>query len=229
MANELQVAPRQVLGKKVKALRRSGSTPANIFGHKIDSTAVQASTVDLLHLLRGMSKNAIVNLSVDGEAASRTVVVRDVARDPVKGTVLHIDFFQVSMTEKMRAEVPVLLTGTSDAVETYGGVLLQMIDTIAVDALPGDIPGEFTVDVSVMTELEQSVHVRDLKIDESKITVHTDPDVVVARVAAPRLATAEEEEAEAAAAAEGEGAEGAPAAEGAAAEDGASSEPKSED
>jgi large subunit ribosomal protein L25 len=210
MANELQVAPREVLGKKVKALRRGGHTPANIFGHKIDSTAVQADTVELIHLLRGMSKNAIVNLTVEGEASSRTVVVRDVARDPVRGTVLHVDFFQVSMTEKMRAEVPVVLTGTSDAVSTYGGVLLQMIDTIAVDALPGDIPGEFNVDVSVLTELEQSVHVRDLHIDESKITVHTDPDVVVARVAAPRLAAAEEEEAAAAA----EGAEGAAPAEG---------------
>ena len=209
MVNELQVAPRQVLGKKVKALRRGGHTPANIFGHKIESTAVQADTVELIHLLRGMSKNAIVNLSVEGESGPRTVVVRDVARDPLKGTVLHVDFFQVSMTESMRAEVPVVLTGTSDAVATYGGVLLQMVDTIAVEALPGDIPAEFVVDVSVMTELEQSVHVRDLHIDESKITVHTDPDVVVARVAAPRLATAEEEGAPA------EDAEGALPAEGA--------------
>jgi large subunit ribosomal protein L25 len=216
MPNELSVAPRQVLGKKVKALRRGGHTPANIFGHKIESTPVQADTVELIHLLREMSKNAIVNLSVEGESAPRTVVVRDVARDPLRGTVLHVDFFQVSMTERMRAEVPVVLAGTSEAVATYGGVLLQMVDAIAVEALPGDIPAEFTVDVSVMTELEQSVHVRDLAIDESKITVHTDRDVVVARVAAPRLATAEEE--------------GAPAegAEGAAPADGGASEPAAE-
>jgi large subunit ribosomal protein L25 len=209
MANsELKVAPRTVLGKKVAALRRQGITPANVFGHKIESTSVQASTVDLTHLLRASSRNAIINLSVEGEATPRTVVVRDLDRDPVTGRLLHVDFYQVSMTEKMRAEVQVVLTGSSEAVATYGGILLQTLETIAVEALPGDIPERFEADVTVLTELEQGIHVRDLRIDETKITVHTDPDVVVARVASPRLAAEEEA---APAAEEGAPAEGAPA------------------
>jgi large subunit ribosomal protein L25 len=112
------------------------------------------------------------------------------------------------MTEKMRADVQVVLTGTSEAVATYGGILLQTLETIAVEALPGDIPERFEADVTVLTELEQGIHVRDLRIDETKITVHTDPDVVVARVASPRLAAEEEA---APAAEEGAPAEGAPA------------------
>jgi large subunit ribosomal protein L25 len=216
MANsELQVAPRTVLGKDVKKLRRSGQTPANIYGHKIESTAVQADSAALLRLFKSASRNQIINLKVDGEASPRTVVVREVARHPVTHNVLHVDFFQVSMTEKMRAQVPVVLTGSSDAVATYQGILLQMIEVIEVEALPGDIPAQFEADVTVLTQLEQSIHVRDLHIDESKVTVHTDPDVVVARVAAPRLAAEEEE---AAAPAEGEAAEGeaGPTAEGSA-------------
>lgn len=194
MANsKLQVRPRTVTGKKVARLRREGVTPANIFGHKIDSTSVEADTVELTHLLRGSTKNAIIDLSVAGEDAPRTVVVREVSRDPVNGKLLHIDFYQVSMSVRMKADVPVVLHGTSDAVATYGGVLLQMLETISVDALPGDIPAEFVVDVSKLTELDQSFHVRDLHIDETKVTVHTDPDVVVARVAAPRLAAETEE------------------------------------
>ena len=215
MANsELQVAPRTVLGKDVKKLRRDGQTPANIYGHKIESTAVQADSAALLRLFKGSSRNQIINLKVDGEASPRTVVVREVARHPVTHNVLHVDFFQVSMTEKMRAQVQVVLVGTSDAVATYQGILLQTLESIEVEALPGDIPAQFEADVSVLTQLEQGIHVRDLHIDESKVTVHTDPDVVVARVASPRLAAEEE----AAAPAEGEGAEGegAPAAEGAA-------------
>jgi large subunit ribosomal protein L25 len=205
MANsELQVARRKVLGKKVAQLRRTGVMPANIFGHKIESTAVQADTPALTHLLRGISRNAVINLSVDGEPAARTVVVRDVKRNPVNGKLLHVDFYQVSMTEKMRTEVPVVLVGTSPAVSTFGGVLLHTLDVVAVEALPGDIPAEFQVDVSVLTELEQSLHVRDLTVDAARVTIFTDGDVVVARVASPRLATAEEETA--AAAAEGEGA-----------------------
>ena len=205
MANsELQVAPRTMLGKQVKKMRRAGQTPANIYGHKIESTAVQADSAALLRLFKGASRNQIINLKVDGEAAPRTVVVREVVRHPVTHSVLHVDFFQVSMTEKMRAQVPVILTGTSDAVNTYQGVLLQMIESVEVEALPGDIPTQFEADVTVLAQLEQSIHVRDLHIDETKVTVHTDPDVVVARVASPRLAAEEETTA----AAEGEAAEG---------------------
>ena len=216
MANdELTVAPRTVLGKKVRQLRRGGTTPANVYGHRIDSRAVQVDTVALTHLLRASTRNAIISLTVEGEGKSRTVVVRDVQRDPVTDRLLHIDFFEVSMTEKMRADVPVVLVGTSPAVSTYGGVLLQTLESVSVEALPGDIPTQFVVDVEQLTELEQSVHLKDLNIDESRLTLHTDPEVVVARVAAPRLVTAEEEGA--AAPAEGEeGAEGAPPAEGAA-------------
>jgi len=203
MANsELQVAPRTVLGKKVAALRRNGKTPANVFGHRIDSTSVQADTAALTQLLRGMTRNAIINLKVDGEPSPRTVVIRDITRDPVSDMLLHVDFYQVSMTEKMRAEVPIVLVGTSDAVATYGGVLLQTLETVHVEALPNDIPTQFECDVTAITQLDGSLHVSDLHIDTSKVTLHTDPEVVVARVAAPRL-VAEEEAAAAAAPAEG--------------------------
>ena len=200
MANvELQVAPRTVVGKKVAALRRGGVTPANVFGHGVESQSVQADTAALTHLLRGMTRNAIINLKVEGESASRTVVVRDLTRDPVTDRLLHVDFYQISMTVKMRADVPVVLTGVSDAVTTFGGVLLQMLEKIAVEALPADIPTQFEVDVSTMAQLEDAIHVRDLPIDAAKVTLHTDPDVVVARVASPRLAAVEEAPAEAAA------------------------------
>jgi hypothetical protein len=92
----------------------------------------------------------------------------------------------------MRADVALVLTGTSDAVTTFGGVLLQMLETVAIEALPADIPTQFDVDVSQITQLEGSIHVKDLGIDTRKLTLHTDPDVVVARVAAPRLAAVEE-------------------------------------
>jgi large subunit ribosomal protein L25 len=204
--NALKVVPRTVTGKKVAALRRAGQTPANVYGHRLESRSLQAETAELSHLLRVMGRNALVTLAIEDETSPRTVMVRGVARNPVNGNLLHVDFYQVNMTEKMKADVPVVLTGTSEAVVTFGGVLLQMVDVIHVEALPADIPSEFTVDVSVMTELEQSVHVRDLHLDTEKVTILSDPDIVLARVAAPRLATEEEE---AAAAAEGE--EGAPA------------------
>jgi large subunit ribosomal protein L25 len=195
--NELQVRPRQIIGKKVARLRRDGVTPANVYGHRIESKAVQANTIELSHLLRSMGRNALISLKIEDERAPRTVMIRDVARDPLSGRIHHVDFYQVNLTEKMKAEVPVILAGTSEAVTTFGGVLMQMVDVIHVEALPADLPSEYTVDVGQITELEQAIHVRDLHIDGGKVTVLSDPDVVVAKVAAPRLA-AEEEEVEAA-------------------------------
>lgn len=214
MANaKLDVAPRETLGKKVRQMRRRGVTPANVYGHRVDSRAVQAETLLLTGLLRQSSRNAIIDLAVEGEPRPRTVVVRDVQRDPVSDQILHVDFFQVSMTERMRTDVPVVLVGTAPAVGTHGGVLLQTLDSIAVEALPGDIPPQFDVNVSGLMELEQSVHVRDLAIDSEKVTLHTDVDVVLARVATPRLVAAEEGEAAAEEGAAEAPAEGAPAAE----------------
>jgi large subunit ribosomal protein L25 len=211
MANvELQVAPRTILGKKVAQLRRDGKTPANVFGHRLESQAVEADTVELTHLLRGITRNAIINLNVAGEPAPRTVVVRELTRHPVTDRLLHVDFYQVSMTEMMRADVALVLTGVSDAVTTFGGVLLQMLETVSIEALPADIPSHFDVDVSMITQLEGAVHVKELGIDTSKLTLYTDPDVVVARVASPRVVVEE-----VAAVAE-EGAAAAPGAPGAA-------------
>lgn len=211
MANiELQVAPRAVLGKKVAALRRSGVTPGNVFGHRIESTAVQADTDALTRLLKGMTRNAILNLKVEGEPAARNVVIRAISRDPVSTQILHVDFYQVSMTEKMSANVPVVLIGTSDAVATFGGVLLQTLESVSVEALPADIPAQFEADVSAITQLEGAVHVRDLPIDASKVTLMTDADVVVARVATPRVVAEETAAAEGEAAPAPEGGETAP-------------------
>jgi large subunit ribosomal protein L25 len=117
----------------------------------------------------------------------------------------------VLLTQKMRAEVPLILVGEAPAVAEFGGILLQSLDNIAVEALPGDIPAHVEVDVSMLTRLDDGVHVRELPIDPTKVYVMTDAELVVAKVAAPRLAAAEEAEevaaeaaAEAVAAAEGE-------------------------
>lgn len=194
MANpSLNVEERVVLGKKVARLRRQGLTPANIYGHGIDSKAVQVPTPELLRLLKETSRNAIIDLSVGGEPGSRPVMIRSVQRDPVTHQILHVDFYQVSLKEKMRAEVPVHLVGESPAVTDLGGIQLQEVETLTVHALPTDIPPAIEVDVSGLTELEQSLHVGQLPKSE-RYEILADPDVVIVKVAAPRLAAEEAEE-----------------------------------
>lgn len=207
---QLSVTPRQVLGKKVAALRRQGFTPANVYGRNLESQAVQVETVVLTHLLRSAGRNVILDLQVEGEGSPRPVMLRGVQRHPVTGRLLHVDFYQVSLTQKMRSEVRLILVGDAPAVAELGGILLQSLDNIMVEALPGDIPAHVEVDVSGLSRFDDAVHVRELPIDLTKVHVITDAEIVVAKVAAPRLAAAEEAEEAAAAEAAAEEAEAAP-------------------
>jgi len=204
----LQVDPRSTRGKKLKALRREGVLPANIYGRGIDSVAVQAPKHAVQQLLRTTGRNVVIDLHVNGEGKPRPVLLRSLARNPVTGDVLHLDFQQVSLTEKMHADVPLVLVGEPPAVSVFGGILLQSLDHLVMLALPDDLPSLIEVDVSNLTELESSIHVRDLTLPPN-VEVVTDIEQVVAKGAAPRVAEKEEE-----AAVEGEEA-AAPAAEGA--------------
>jgi len=204
---ELSVKPRRVLGKKVAALRRQGVTPANVYGRNLESKAVEVETVVLTHLLRSAGRNVIIDLHIEGEGSPRPVMLRAVQREPATSRLLHVDFYQVSLTQKMRTEVPLILVGEAPAVAEFGGILLQSLDSITVEALPGDIPAHVEVDVSTLARIDDAVHVRELPIDPTKVYVMTDAEQVVAKVAAPRLVAAEEaEEAAAEAVAAGEGA-----------------------
>jgi large subunit ribosomal protein L25 len=223
---QLSVKPRQVVGKKVAALRRQGVTPANVYGRNLESKAVEVETAVLTHLLRSAGRNVIIDLRIEDEKAPRPVMLRGLQRDPVTSRILHVDFYQVSLTQKMRSEVPLVLVGKAPAVAEFGGILLQNVDSIMVEALPGDIPVHVEVDVSMLARFDDAVHVRELPIDLTKVHVMTEPDLVVAKVAAPRLAAAEEEAevaaeavAEAPAAAEEEAVEAEEGKEGEAAEE----------
>ncbi len=195
---ELVVEPRHVLGKKVRGLRREGVVPGNIYGHNVASLAVQLDGLEFQKALRAMTANEVIDLKVNGERAARPAVIHEVQRDALTGGILHADFYQVSLREKMRASVPIVLVGTSVAAADLGGILLQQLDSLDVEALPLDIPTRIEADVSVLEALDTSIHVRDLPFP-ANVTVLTDGDVAVASVSAPRIT---EEEAEAAAAEE---------------------------
>jgi len=198
----IAVDPRLVTGKQVRALRRQGITPAHLYGHATDSLSLQAGTKEIVDLLRTAKRNAIVDLRINGESEPRPVVLRGIQRNPVTSELLHVDFLQISLTERLRADVPLVLVGEAPAVNMYNGVLLQSIEYLHVEALPMDVPEQIEVDVSGLAELDASLHVRDLNVP-ANVEVHTDTDQLVAKVEPPKIA-AELEAEEAAAAAEAE-------------------------
>ena len=153
--------------------------------------------------------------------------MRDIQRNPVTDQILHVDFMQISLQERVRLEVSIHFSGFAPAVDTHGGILTHSMNEILVEALPTSIPSSIEIDVSSLTEIGQSIHVRDI-VPPADVVIISEPESVVVRVDLPAAERAEEVEA-----VEGEvteegaepGAEGAPAAEGAAAEKGEQSSP----
>lgn len=190
---ELTVEPRSLTGKKVKQLRRAGLLPANIYGHGLQSVAVQVDMDLLERTLKATAANEVIDVKVAGERNARPVVIQKLQRHPLNSALLHADFYQVSLREKMRAEVPLVFTGKSEAVETYNGTLVTSLETLHVEALPLDLPAHIEVDISPLAELESSLHVRDIAVPPA-LTVLNDPDVVVVKVASPSVLPEEERE-----------------------------------
>ncbi|MCH7576365.1 MAG: 50S ribosomal protein L25 [Chloroflexi bacterium] len=191
---ELKVSPREVLGKQVKAMRREGVIPANVYGHALESVAIQISKDDLVHLLHSAGRNEIVYLRLDGEEA-RPTFLRQIQRNPVTDAILHVDFYQISLKEKVRMEVRLVLVGTAPAEQTQGGTLLHGLDRIAVEGLPTEIPSVIEVDVSGLDVIDATIYVHELSVPE-EITVLSDPAQVVAKVAPPQVEKEPEEEVE---------------------------------
>ena len=222
----LAAEPRDIVGKKVAALRSAGKLPGVVFGHGVESTSVTVDAHDFELLRRKTGQNALVDLSVDGKKA-QPVLIQSVQVHPVSRRPLHVDLFLVRMTEELTVDVPLVPTGTSSAVVDEGGTLLHGIESVRVKALPDHLPQSIEYSIESLVDFDASVHVRDLDIP-SDVTLLTDPDEVVAKVQAPRVeveevpVAAEGEEGEVAEGEEGEAA----AAEGGAAsgESGASEE-----
>lgn len=207
---ELAVDVREALGKKARFLRREGITPANIYGRNLDSVALQLHSADLVQALTQAGRNAVLTISVKGEKKSRSAVIRNVQRHPVTDRIIHVDFLQVDITRAITSDVPVILIGESPLPKA-STVISQTLSSIQVSGLPMDIPSSVEADISVLLEVDQSIHVRDLQLPEG-VEVLTDSDQMVVRAAQGRVSAADAE-AEAAAEEAEEAAEGETAAE----------------
>jgi large subunit ribosomal protein L25 len=199
---ELTVEPRSITGKKVATLRRAGVLPANVFGKGLESEAVQIDLEQLQTTLKTMTANEVLDLKIAGERAARPVIISKLQRHPYNGSWLHADFYQISLREKMKADVPITVVGQeqSEAINTYNGILMMGIETVSVEALPLDLPTHFEVDIAGLANLEDTLHVASIAVPEN-VTILTDPEVVVLKIASPRLSVEGEEPAEAAEAA----------------------------
>lgn len=186
----LTAVPRTVTGKKVKALRRDGVVPIHMFGRGIESQSLQADVRVLGVVLPQAGTNVPITIDVDGQDGENVCFVRQVQRHPVSEALLHVDFQRVDVTQKVTAEVPILVEGAAPAVLEMDGTLLQTLASVSVEALPMSMPASFTVDISGLDDFDKTIRVASLQTDD-EVTILSDADEMIATVVPPRV---EEEE-----------------------------------
>lgn len=216
----LKVENRTVVGRKVKKLRREGILPATIYGKDIKSLSVQVGVKDFDTVYKEVGETGLVELSL-GTDKTRPVLIKNVQLDPKYSTPLHIDFYQVNLSEKIKANIPIEAVGEPKAVLDKVGLLLTPLSEIEVESLPTDLPEKIEVDVARLAAIDDQITIGDVKAP-SGVTILTDPGQILFKVGAliskeaEEQAKAEEAAAAAKAAEAGKeaGAEGAAPAEG---------------
>lgn len=188
---ELKVTNREILGKKVRFLRRQGITPVHLFGPGTKSMTLQCETAALQRVLAEAGKTGLISLKLDNEKKPRSVVVREVQREPRTGESLHVDFYQVKMAEQVKVEIPVVLVGEAPALKLKENMLVQELNILTVECLPDKIPASVGLDLSSLTESGQAMRVKDIELDK-EITVLNDPELVVVRISVRRVEKIEE-------------------------------------
>jgi len=188
---ELKVAKREILGKKVKHLRRQGITPVHLFGHGIESLALQCEAKELERVLDEAGQTRLITLRLAKEKKPRVAVVKEYKRDWRNGQLLHVDFYQVKMEEKIKVEVPVALVGEAPALKSKAYMLEHELATLTVECLPAKIPARIEVDISSLAELDQAIRVKDVVVDKD-IAILNNPDLVVVKISSRPVEKVEE-------------------------------------
>ena len=185
---DLSVQKREKLGKAVKAIRREGLIPAELYGNGIENEHLSVSGKEFEKVFKEAGTNTIINLvQGSGQAgqAGRPVIIHGVDRDYLSGMVAHIDFYQVRMDKEIRAMIPIVFVGESPLVKDGRGVLNTNMSEVEVESRPGNLPHKFEVDLSLLTELGQSIHLGDLKAPDG-VEFLVDKKSVVVGVVEPQ-------------------------------------------
>ena len=196
---KLAVEKRKVLGKKVYKLRKEGFLPANIYGKGVKSLSVQVPYRDFEKVYKEAGVTGIIDVDIAG--VIRPSLIHNVQQDYYKHTLLHADFFQVNLKEKVKTMVKIVAVGTSKAVSEKLGLLMQTLSEVEIEALPTDLPDKIEINVEPLAVLDAQITVGEIKAPTG-VTILTDASQVVAKIGSLISKEAAEQAAAEAAAAE---------------------------
>jgi large subunit ribosomal protein L25 len=173
----LEATRRSVTGKQVGVLRRQGKLPGVMYGHHFDPTPITLDLHTSTIALSGLSSSSLVYLNLEG--SEHAALIREKQRDYIRGTLKHLDFQVVSLTEKIRTKVSIELTGLSPAVKDLNAVIVTGMDQLEVEAFPQDLPEHFVIDISKLAKIGDGIYVRDVPTPQG-VVILTNPDEMLA-------------------------------------------------
>jgi len=172
---------RIIVGKKVRALRAEGFLPATVYGKNTKPVTISITLPDFQKLYKEAGETGLIELSIENHV--HPVLIHTIQLHPVSRAILHVEFHEVDLKEKVKAEIPVECEGEPHAIKEKLGVLLTLIDHVEVEALPTKLPEKLVIDITHLAAVDDQVVVGELAIPQD-VTLLTDPTVIVAKIGA---------------------------------------------
>lgn len=164
--------------KSVKQLRRTGVIPAVLYGHSVKPLTLAVPYMDFIKAYRAAGESTLVDVALEG-GETRKVLIHDVQRDPLTEQLIHADFYEVRMTEKMKTKIPLRFIGEAPAVKQKGGLLVKTLPQILVECLPQDLVSEITVDITGLNDYGQSIYVKNIPAPKGVVILEKSEEPVV--------------------------------------------------
>lgn len=175
---DLKVQKREVVGKKVKGLRRLGLIPGELYGREFKNQHIAVSKKDFEKLFREAGKSTVINLEIDGKKVP--ALIYEAQKHPLSGEYLSIDFYHIRADEKIQTEIPIKFVGIAPAVKN-GFLVVKVMDELTIETLPQHIPHEAVVDLTSLVNKGDTVYVKDLNLPK-EVKVLVPPDTVIVNV-----------------------------------------------
>lgn len=171
----LEAKTREIVGRKVFELRNNNLIPAIVYGKKIQPINISVDEKTFKQVFKKAGDTTVIDLKIDDK--SHKVLIQNVDYTPTQSGIVHIEFLAISLTEKVKVKVPIVLINTEDP-KKLGGNLIHSLNEIEIESLPNNIPHQIEVDCSVFKEFGHTIYIKDLKLDD-KIKILEDSDIPI--------------------------------------------------
>lgn len=182
----LELEPRELLGKKVSRLRKEGIIPVHLYGSGVESRSLQCQAQALIQVLSAAGGSTPINITISGEKGAHLAFAREIQWDPKRDDIIHVDLLVADTSRTVSAQVPIILLGESPGAKSVSGTVVHQLRTLDVEALPLEMPSQLEIDLSTLIEPDGVIRAGDIDLP-SNVTRLTDADFVIVRIELPRV------------------------------------------